>query len=176
EFRKVAETLSYEQPRIPIAATARGDVATPEYWVRQVRETVRFMDGVRWLDQQGVTRFLELGPDGVLSALVGDAFAVPAMRRRRPEAEALMTFLAEAYASGVVLEWPLGGRRVPLPKYAFQRKRYWLEAGAPARRLQAGGHPLIDSVVPVAGEDEWIFTGTLSLRTEPWIAGHDVFG
>src|SRR5205823_15084850 len=65
---------------------------------------------------------------------------------------------------------------VPLPKYAFQHKRYWLEAGTRAPGLEAGGHPLIDAVVPVAGEDEWVFTGRLSLRSQPWIAGHVVFG
>ena len=84
DFREVAQSLSYAEPKIPMAS---GAVTDPEYWVRQVRDTVRFADGIEWLEQQGVTRFLELGPDGVLSALV-DGFAVPALRRRRPEPEA----------------------------------------------------------------------------------------
>src|SRR5207248_2176580 len=58
EFRAVARGLTFEQPKIPIAS---GDVTDPEYWVRQVRETVRFADGVEWLEEQGVTRSLELG-------------------------------------------------------------------------------------------------------------------
>src|SRR5204863_9962490 len=97
ELREVAESLMFEQPRIPIAATCAGDVAKPEYWVRQVRETVQFMGAVKWLKQQGVTRFLEHGPDGVLSALVGHGLALPALRRLRPEPEAFTSFLAEAY-------------------------------------------------------------------------------
>src|SRR3954447_26307424 len=117
EFRKVAQGLSFNEPRIPIATT--GDVTDPEYWVRQVRDTVRFKDGIERLAEQGVTKFLELGPDGVLTALtqqtLGDAFAAPALRRRRSEPEALMRFLAEAHVNGVALDWQKilkGGRRV----------------------------------------------------------------
>jgi acyl transferase domain-containing protein/NAD(P)-dependent dehydrogenase (short-subunit alcohol dehydrogenase family)/acyl carrier protein len=178
EFRAVAQSLTYDEPRIPIATT--GDVTDPEYWVRQVRETVRFADGVEWLDEQGVTRFLELGPDGVLSALVGDRFSVPALRRRRPEREAFMSFLGEAWVNGVELDWPLGGHRVDLPTYAFQRERYWLPAGAgttdPAAIGQrAAEHPLLGAAVALAGErDEWVFTGLVSLDAEPWLADHAV--
>src|SRR5207247_203945 len=127
------ESLTFGQPRIPIAATGSGDVSTPEYWVRQVRETVRFMDAIRSLEGAGVTRFLEVGPDGVLSALaqrtVADTLAIPTLRRRRPEPEALMGFLGEAHAGGVDIDWRTvlaGGRRVDLPPYAFHRERYWL--------------------------------------------------
>jgi acyl transferase domain-containing protein/acyl carrier protein len=175
EFRDVAQTLSYDEPKIPIATI--GDVTDPEYWVRQVRDTVRFADGVEWLDQQGVTRFLELGPDGVLSALVGDRFAVPALRRRRPEPEAFMSFIGEAWANGVELDWPLGGQRVELPTYPFQRRRYWIDnGGGRAGRARGGGidHPLLDQALRLAGDQGWAFTGRLSLATHPWLADHAV--
>ena len=68
-FRAVVEGLSFAAPTIPVVSTIGGEVSTPEYWVRQVREAVRFADGVRSLHRNGVTRFLELGPDGVLAAL-----------------------------------------------------------------------------------------------------------
>src|SRR5881227_2037376 len=144
-------------------AMPSGEVTDPEYWVRQVRETVRFADGVTWLEEQGVTRFLELGPDGVLSSLV-EGFAVPAMRRRRPEPEAFMAFLGEAWANGVELDWPLGGRKVDLPTYAFQRERYWLApgtgAGEPAALgLRAADHPLLGATVGLADRDECVLTG-----------------
>ncbi|MFL5909184.1 MAG: SDR family NAD(P)-dependent oxidoreductase [Gaiellaceae bacterium] len=187
EFREVAESLTFEQPNIPIVSNVTGEPADPTdpgYWVSHVREAVRFMDGVRWLGEQGVTRFLELGPDGILSALTGQtldqAFAAPAMRRKQSEPEALMTFLAEAHVHGVDVDWRavLGtGRFVELPTYAFQRKRYWLDGGpssgdVTAAGLSAAGHPLLGATVAVAGEEEWLFTGRLSLTAQPWLRDH----
>ncbi len=78
EFRRVAETVSFGEPRIPLISNVSGalasaeEVGTAEYWVRHVRQPVRFADGVRWLRDEGVDSFLELGPDGVLSAMVGE--------------------------------------------------------------------------------------------------------
>ncbi|WP_229860007.1 SDR family NAD(P)-dependent oxidoreductase, partial [Streptomyces anandii] len=147
-FREVAEGLSYAPPRIPVVSNLTGaiasaeEIASPGFWVRHVREAVRFHDGIRTLEAENVTTFVELGPDGVLSALAqdcstaeGQAF-VPALRRNRPEAEALTTALSYAHTRGISVDWQAyysgtGARRVPdLPTYAFQRERYWLEIPA----------------------------------------------
>jgi acyl transferase domain-containing protein/acyl-CoA synthetase (AMP-forming)/AMP-acid ligase II/NADPH:quinone reductase-like Zn-dependent oxidoreductase/NAD(P)-dependent dehydrogenase (short-subunit alcohol dehydrogenase family)/acyl carrier protein len=75
EFAQAAGGVAFSPPRIPILSNLTGEpvaaelICSAEYWVRHVREPVRFCDGVRWLEAQGVTAFLELGPDGVLSAM-----------------------------------------------------------------------------------------------------------
>jgi acyl transferase domain-containing protein/NAD(P)-dependent dehydrogenase (short-subunit alcohol dehydrogenase family)/acyl carrier protein len=124
EFGAVAESLTFNQPTIRIVT--EGDVTDPRYWVRQVRDAVRFADGVAALPRG--TRFVELGPDGVLSALVGDG--MPTLRAGRDENETLLGALADAHVRGVRIGWDRvfdgwGGRRVALPTYAFQRERFW---------------------------------------------------
>ncbi|WP_158872550.1 SDR family NAD(P)-dependent oxidoreductase, partial [Streptomyces variegatus] len=113
-------------------ATAE-ELCDPGYWVRHVRAAVRFADGVGALAEQGVRTFVELGPDGVLSAMgqdSADALFVPALRTDRPEAQTVTTAVTQAHVRGATVDWSAffagwGTRPVELPTYAFQRERYW---------------------------------------------------
>ncbi|MDG4838655.1 SDR family NAD(P)-dependent oxidoreductase [Micromonospora sp. WMMD967] len=135
EFASVAETLTYAPPRIPIISNVTGQVAeTPDaaYWVRHVREAVRFADGITTLEGLGVATFVEIGPDGVLSAMgadcVTDAVFVPLQRSDRDQPTALRAGLAQLHVRGIAVDWVAvhpGARRVELPTYAFQRQHYW---------------------------------------------------
>ncbi|WP_341867734.1 acyltransferase domain-containing protein, partial [Amycolatopsis kentuckyensis] len=126
QFRAVAETLTYHPARIPVLSNVSGALAEPfsaDYWVRHVRETVRFADGIATLEAAGANVFLELGPDGVLSAMVGGT-AIPALRRDRSEERALLTALSTAHVHGVDVDWAAffpPARPVDLPTYPFQR-------------------------------------------------------
>ncbi|WP_338894332.1 SDR family NAD(P)-dependent oxidoreductase [Streptomyces sp. TG1A-60] len=142
EFAAVLEGLTFQEPEIPLVSNLTGLVAEPglmssaDYWVRQVREAVRFADGVDALHQHGVTRFVEVGPDAVLCGMAGqsvsDAVFAPVMRRDRDEAGTVLAALAALWTSGAEIDWsvvlPAGRRRVSLPTYAFQRERYWPES------------------------------------------------
>ncbi|UED88699.1 SDR family NAD(P)-dependent oxidoreductase [Streptomyces profundus] len=130
EFRSVAETLTYHPAQIPVAG--QPSVVDAEYWVRHVREAVRFHDAVEWLRAQGVGTFLEIGPDGVLSAM---AEGTPALRKNRPEVQTLLTAVATLHVRGTAVDWAAlvpGSRPVTLPTYPFQRTRFWPESTAPA--------------------------------------------
>ncbi|MGW7009008.1 SDR family NAD(P)-dependent oxidoreductase, partial [Streptomyces sp. NPDC054933] len=93
---------------------------------------------MRTLETQGVSRFVEIGPNGALTAMIGDslttvgAVLVPALRKDRGEIWALAEAIGRLHASGAPVEWErffsgTGARKVELPTYAFQRRRYWLE-------------------------------------------------
>ncbi|GAA2962078.1 type I polyketide synthase [Actinokineospora diospyrosa] len=129
EFRQVVAGLSFNDPAIALVATSTGDPTTAEYWVRQVRETVRFADAVKGLAAKGVTRFVELGPDGVLSAAVRDQLpdvvAIPLQRADQDGVHAWWRGLAQVFVAGIPLTWAEPGCRVDLPTYAFQRTHFW---------------------------------------------------
>ncbi|MYQ93116.1 type I polyketide synthase [Streptomyces sp. SID4946] len=193
QFTELISELSFAKPRIPVVSNLTGRLAepyTPEYWVRHVREAVRFADGVKTLGDLGVTTFVEIGPGGALSALAqgcleDDVVTVPALRADRPERAALVAAVAELHVHGVSPDWYAffpGARRVDLPTYAFQYERYWLDT-APAARgdvraagLGSADHPLLAAAVSLAGGDERLLTGRLSLRTHPWLSDHAVLG
>ncbi|MFJ6769990.1 type I polyketide synthase, partial [Kitasatospora sp. NPDC091257] len=201
EFRAVAERLAYHPPRLPVVSNLTGtavgaeEICTPEYWVRHVRGAVRFADGVRWLAGQGATRFLELGPEAVLTAMArltldatdrDDAALVPASRGERPEAETLLAAVATAWTRGAAVDWSAvladrGGRRITLPPYAFQRRPYWLRPGRSGADVTGAGllrteHPLLTAAVPLADGEGALLTGRLSLAAQPWLADHAVRG
>ncbi len=177
EFRAVVESLEFGSPGIAAVSTVSGRVVsgewgTPEYWVRQVREPVRFMDAVRTLAEEDVRTFVELGPDAVLSAMtqdvLGDVNVLALVRKGRPEAKTLVHAVAgletvdwQAFFSGT------GARITDLPTYPFQREHYWIEPGA-EDTAGAIGHPLLAKAVTVAGSGETLFTGTLSRRVHGW--------
>ncbi|MFJ6836916.1 type I polyketide synthase [Streptomyces sp. NPDC091209] len=194
-FRAVAEGLTYERPKISVISNVSGALVSeqltrPEFWVRHVREAVRFADGIRALEAAGVTTYLELGPDGVLSAMAqecieGDAVLVPALRGGRDEAETAVTTLALAHVHGTRVDWASyfagsGARRVDLPTYAFQRERYWLEPGTggtgdvSGAGLDPAGHPLLGAAVALAGTDGVLLTGRLAPGARPWAGAEGV--
>ncbi|MGW0769415.1 type I polyketide synthase [Streptomyces sp. NPDC002676] len=153
EFREVAAGLTFHPPRIGLMSDVTGEPATaedlcsPDYWVRQVREPVRFADAVRALAGQGVTTLIELGPDGVLSAMAQETLdedapadhpetaCLPVLREGRPEAHTLVAALSGAHTRGVPVDWARffagrDARPVELPTYAFQHERHWPQAPA----------------------------------------------
>jgi polyketide synthase 12 len=187
-----------EPGSVPVYSTVTGEVAGGEemdggYWYANARRPVLFDQAVRALLRDGFTVFAEMSPHPVASAAVAgiaDAVDVPVAvvagaRREEGAAQAgagLVGGLAQAWVAGAGVDWPAvlagsGGARVPLPGYAFDRRRYWLSSRA-GRGGGAGrgvDHPLLDSVVEVAG-GELVLSGRVSVDEQPWLADHAVFG
>ncbi|CAL9670422.1 3-ketoacyl-CoA thiolase [Streptomyces sp. enrichment culture] len=193
EFRAVAGSVRFQEPGIPVVSTLTGGVASGDdlvsagYWAEQIRGTVRFADAVRVLAERNVTAFVEIGPDGVLTALAQEAlddapFVWPLLRRDQPECASVVRAVTDLHDLGVPVDWRAffsgtGAHRTDLPTYAFQHRRYWLDAGqdtadASTWGLSPTGHPFLGVAVPLAREDGAVFNGRLSPRRTPWPAGH----
>ncbi|MEV7190608.1 SDR family NAD(P)-dependent oxidoreductase [Streptomyces sp. NPDC093510] len=199
EFGAVAAGLTYERPRLSLVSTLTGqalsyeELSDPEYWVRHVRGTVRFADAVNTLTGQGVSTFLEVGPDAVLTAMAADtltdsdAALVPALRRDRGEAQALTEAITRLHLHGTSVDWPAffdgtGATPVDLPTYAFQHRPYWFNSNALPAGVAAdfgqddAGHAMLRAAVGVPDEDGAWFTGRLSPASHPWLVDHAVGG
>jgi acyl transferase domain-containing protein len=139
------------------------EVCSAAYWRRQVREPVRFAEGMQSLVEQEYRTFLEVGPHPVLIGMgrqcVEDAGItwVSTLRRNWEEWGELLSAVGALYVQGVKIDWQAfhrdhPRRRLPLPTYPFQRERYWIESpnamrpDATTESVGPGpqtGHPLL---------------------------------
>ncbi|MGW1159814.1 type I polyketide synthase [Streptomyces sp. NPDC002519] len=176
-FRAVAERQEYRHARVPLVSTLTGRVdtdghmGTADYWVDQIRGTVRFADAVHELLEQGATTFLEVGPGGVLTAMAAQTPGIPAdgcvagLRKSGAEQADVLTAVAELYVRGIEVDWPSvlwhGDTddaellAAGFPTYPFQRRRYWVDGGGaverpvpvPVAEPPAGERDLLEAVL-----------------------------
>ncbi|MDY7091264.1 MAG: polyketide synthase dehydratase domain-containing protein, partial [Actinomycetota bacterium] len=146
------------------------DFGTVGYWVRQVREPVRFADAVERAD---AARIVEVGPDGSLTAGY-DGIAMNPLRAG----------LSRAWVAGVDVDWAAlfpGGRLTDAPTYPFEHRPFWPPAETVAGDLasvglEAGGHPLLGAVVTLADDTAVVLTGRLSVAAHAWLGDHVIGG
>ncbi|WP_261994307.1 type I polyketide synthase [Streptomyces sp. t39] len=185
---------------VPLYSTALGafvDTAAMDaaYWYANLRNPVGFEPAIRALTEDGAGCFLEMSPHPVLGVAMEETVAaagtartgvVGSLRRGQGGLRRFLLSVAEAHIAGVKVDWSAGfdgpvNRQVPLPTYAFQRKRYWPTprpaAGDPAvSGLGRVGHPVLTAGMRLADRDEWVLTGRLSHESQPWLRDHAAFG
>ncbi|MET7426652.1 SDR family NAD(P)-dependent oxidoreductase [Dactylosporangium sp. NPDC005555] len=193
EFRAAITGLTFRPPAVPVitrgTSPAGDDITDPEYWVAHVVGAVRFADTVAALRSDGVTTYLELGPDATLSGLVRacrpESVTVPVLSPRRPERETALRSLTELHAAGHAVGWHdlIGPSQVltDLPTYPFAREPLWLTAGGDSRDaarlgLAPTGHPLVGAAIDLADDGTAVLTGLLDADAEPWLAEHQIMG
>ncbi|GAB7030123.1 hypothetical protein JCM4914_15840 [Streptomyces platensis subsp. malvinus] len=208
EFRRVAEGVEYGRPRVPVVSNVTGAVAGFEelgsagYWVRHVREAVRFADGIRAARTLGADTFLEIGPHAVLTGMAGqcldtedaedsdgaDVAFVPVLRRDRPASQTFTTALAtlhtrDAELDAAALHSGTDARRIDLPTYPFQRRSYWATGSVPGATGTSAAarfglvwkdHPFLSGATPIAGSDSLLLTGRVAPSAYPWLADHAI--
>ncbi|MCE0537504.1 SDR family NAD(P)-dependent oxidoreductase [Kineosporia rhizophila] len=150
ELSAVASGLAHNAPRVAWVGALPGELVSapePGYWAEQARQAVRFADSVQAMADLGVTTFIEIGPDGTLSALGQNALPtdesgapaaadfVPLLRPKTAAGASVLNALARAHVRGVTVDWTAilpRGKKVDLPTYAFSRKHFWAEPGVPS--------------------------------------------
>ncbi|MDA0638937.1 type I polyketide synthase, partial [Nonomuraea sp. MCN248] len=164
---------------------------TTRYWYDNLRNPVRFEQAIGAAGSE-TSLFVEVSPHPLLGPdieAICEATGTPAgvchtLRRNAGDRARFLTALAHAWVLGAPVSWrdalPSAPRpRQEPPTYAFARRRFWLTGDQIGPVSGAGvdgsGHPLLDAVVPVAG-DGYVLTGRISLRGAPWLAGHAVAG
>lgn len=169
EFRQALTELRFRPPQVRLASNLTGEWLTaqqacdPGYWVRQLREPVRFADGFARVAQEARVH-LEVGPGTVLSSLARQQPAmaeghrvVSSMRHPRESVDDRVRFheaFGALWRAGVEVDWTMvhdagARRRVPLPTYPFEHQRHWVE---PSARAAAADAPVATSDDPA----DWI--------------------
>ena len=155
------------------ASRLKGEELTAGYWVRNLRQPVRFAEVMANLVGEGYRTFVELGPHPVLVDAMAEALrrepavAVGSLRRGEPERMAMLRSVGALYGAGAAVDWGRvngeRGRCAALPGYAWQHERYWLEEGGTRTSRR-------DGPVCVAGEH------VLEVWDLPAVEGHRVLG
>ncbi len=202
ELLEVLEPIVPRSGEIPFFSTVTGALLDTgeldaEYWYRNLREPVQFEQATRALLGAGYRAFVEASPHPVLTVgaqeivdeVLDDptgAVVVGSLRRDEGGSERFLRSVSELWVRGVDVDWRAvfagsDAKRIKLPTYAFQRERYWLEAPSGAGDVgsigqAAIGHPLLGAMVELAGGEQWLFTGRVSMQSHPWLADHAALG
>ena len=155
--------------------------ADPDYWVEHLRRTVRFQDGVATLLAGGDRLFVEIGPGKALTSLARmhqkaaksqALVTLPHAKETKAADAALLEAVGRLWQSGVEVDWRAfhGGvarRRMPLPTYAFQRQRHWIEPGATLGQegvLRSDDEPVAPTRLP---DSDWLRQPTFRAQELP---------
>ena len=201
EYGRIAAQVSYGEPRIGVVsnvsgALAEGELGDPGYWVRHVREAVRFAQGVQVLDGQGCELYVEVGPSPTLVGMARGCVEergqqwLSSLRPGVGEVRRMQETLGALHVRGVGVDWgayhaAAKGRRVPLPTYPFQRRRFWVESSAATTSRvpistsgSAASHPLLGGPVRsvALGVDTHVYETVLSAEQPRYLGDHVVFG
>jgi acyl transferase domain-containing protein len=169
-YRVAVEQVKLRGPQLRCLSNVTGqwlqesEAVTAEYWVRHLREPVRYSAGLAELLREGEWVVLEVGPGQTLTALnrlQPDAGrheflnSLPAAKQQSDSAAYLLQTLARLWLAGVNVDWRQyykgqQRRRVSLPTYPFQRQTFWIDPAPAIPATDQNGHSPHKKTEPVA--------------------------
>lgn len=195
-FAKVAESVRFHAPRIDLISNVTGrpmgaEAVGAAYWCEHVLAPVQFAPALQTLASAGVEVFLEIGPHPTLLGM-GQACLppeqgtwLPSLRKGRGEWEQMLASLSQLHVHGVPIDWVAfdvgrARRKIVLPRYAFQRERYWATADAATTQsttpTPAMLHPLLGWEVAQSLTPDRLFETRLSVARLPYLQDHRILG
>ncbi|MGM0488620.1 MAG: SDR family NAD(P)-dependent oxidoreductase [Planctomycetota bacterium] len=197
EFRDQAARFDYQPAHIPFISSVTGELLgerplDAEYWRRQIHSPVQFVKAIDQLANQEPEVVLEIGPSTTAIGMARRCQSakplawLPSLKKGHDDCTILMNTLAEMYVRGVTVDWvsydrPWPRRRLALPTYPFDRKRYWHQGVVESRgrgTTAVSGpplHPILGSRLhsPVPRR---IFATSLDSRNPAFLADHQIQG
>ena len=192
ELRQLAGTINYHAPTIQLVSNVTGEIATAmrpfdaAYWVTHLRSPVQFAAGIKAMRAAGVDAFIEIGPRPTLIALAQqtqedtDLLWLPSLRAQVSDTRRMFESLAQLHVRGTRVDWlafdaPWPRRRVAIPTYPFQGRRYWLPALTPKHDadLPDGRFPGRRVASPLLSQI--VFENRYDTAVLPWLGEHRVF-
>ncbi|MDI1443023.1 type I polyketide synthase [Polyangium sp. 6x1] len=155
-FEEIVRSVKRAPPRLPFLSNVTGKWITeqqatdPRYWAEHLLATVRFGDGIKAMMEGSDRVLLEVGPGQALgrfaantlgSADVRGAASLPRSKGVSSERAGLLEAAGRLWLAGASVAWEKlhgeGRRRVVLPTYPFERRRYWLDPAPTAVTTEA---------------------------------------
>ncbi|WP_299486087.1 type I polyketide synthase [Acaryochloris sp. IP29b_bin.137] len=192
DFEAIAEKVQFQRPKVEMISTVTGqpigeEITQADYWVRHIRQPVKFWQGIDRLANNNYDILLEIGPKPTLIALGQGCLPdrsgkwLPSLwpkRDRFPsDHHTMLASLGQLYVSGAPARWPdETGQRVSLPTYPFQRQRYWIDIETCNAQRQTQQHPILGERLNLARSESIVFEGEISSTLVPFLEEHQVFG
>jgi acyl transferase domain-containing protein/surfactin synthase thioesterase subunit len=189
ELGRIAAAVQGQAPKIAwistVSAKLLQEPPDARYWCDHALDAVRFIDGMRALGGAGVSDLVEIGPGSTLLALgrqcvKEDGKAWLGSLAKRGELKEILTSLGELYRRGYDVDWegfnrPHRCRRVSMPTYPFERRRFWIDGDAAARSTGPRSKGLTGVRLRSALPDAQ-FESTYSLQRFDYLDGHRIYG
>ena len=191
EFETIAQQVSFQVPQMEMVSTVTGqpisaEITQADYWMRHLRQPVKFYQGIERLVASNYDILIEIGPKPTLISLGQGCLPhwqghwLPSLRpsrdRQPPDRQTMLSSWGQLYVTGVNLDWPgEPGERIPLPPYPFQRQRHWIDL-QPRKPQQQQQHPLLGERLRLARTESIYFENDLSPETLACFQAHQVFG
>ncbi len=168
---------------IPTGGEPDARLDQADYWIRQLRQPVRFAAAVRALVAAGADTFVEVGPQPVLSRLgqrtISDGTWIASMRKDSDDRLQWLQALGAAFVAGVEVLLDADGAAVStvtLPSYVFDRQKYWFSRGESGVQSQGRAHSLAGRRLDIAVEDVVCFEAVLPGESAAYLEDHKLRG